>query len=334
MRSGALRVPALLALTLVVGLFLVGSASAASTLDQQQPLINTTLGPGAGLSVSQQPQQTVAQVVTSGIAGLLTEIRLPIECIDTASLTLEINDAEGTPGANTPGPNNLARSTLPGTLFPIPNRPPAFRSVPLAAPPFIPARTTFAFILSASGSGCVLIPGPNLDLSAYPRGDGFYNNAFYPPGSWQPLFGDLAFQTFVDPVCRVPIVVGALRRSAEALISQYGCAVGSVATRFASKPSGTVLSTAPKAGTQLASGAAVNLVLSRGPRPCIVPNVVGKTLRSAASAIAHANCRLGRIRHASSPRVKPGRVIAQSPRPGRRLRPRAPVSVVISRGSR
>jgi PASTA domain len=331
MRSGAIRSLAFLALSLVVALALVGSAPAASTLDQQQPLINTALGPGAGLSVS---QEKVAQVVTSGVAGLLAEVRVPIECIDTATLTLEINDAAGAPGANTPGPNNLARSTLPGTLFSIPNRPPSFRSVPLATPPFIPAQTTFAFILSASGSGCVLIPGPNLDLSAYPRGDGFFNNSFYPPGSWQPLFADLAFQTFVDPVCRVPSVVGALRRSAESLIRRYGCSVGSVGTRFASKPSGTVLSTSPKARTELASGAAVNLVLSRGPRPCVVPNVVGKTLRSAASTIAHANCRLGRIKHALSPRVKPGRVIAQSPPPGRRLRPRAPVNVVISRGSR
>src|SRR4029453_18794069 len=130
--------------------------------------------------------------------------------------------------------------------------------------------------------------------------------------SWQPLFADLAFQTFVDPVCRVPTVFGARRRSAESLIRRYGCSVGSVGTRFASKPSGTVLSTSPKERTELASGAAVNLVLSRGPRPCVVPNVVGKTLRSAASTIAHANCRLGRIKHALSPRVKPGRVIAQS----------------------
>jgi hypothetical protein len=331
MRLGAIRPPAFLALTLVVALVLVGSAPAASTLDQQQPLINTALGPGAGLSVS---QQKVAQVVTSGVAGLLTEVRVPIECPDTALLTVEINDVQGPAGADTPGPNNLARSSLPGTLFPTPNRPPALRPVPLAAPPFIPAQTSFAFILSASGSVCVLIPGPSGAPSAYPRGDGFYNNPGYPPGSWQPLFGDLAFQTFVDPVCRVPSVVGALRPSAESLIRRYGCSLGKVLTRFASKPSGTVLSATPKAGTQLASGSAVNVVVSRGPRPCVVPNVVGKTLRSAASAIAHANCRLGRIKHALSPRVKPGRVVAQSPRPGRRLRPRAPVSVVVSRGSR
>src|SRR4029453_3634704 len=118
MRSGAIRSLAFLALSLVVALALVGSAPAASTLDQQQPLINTALGPGAGLSVS---QEKVAQVVTSGVAGLLAGDRVPIECIGTATLTLEINDAAGAPGANTPGPNNLARSTLPGTLFSIPN---------------------------------------------------------------------------------------------------------------------------------------------------------------------------------------------------------------------
>jgi hypothetical protein len=324
MQSGAIRSPARLALALVVALALVGTARATPALDQQQPVMNTN---GGGLSVS---QQSVAQVVISGVAGLLTEIRVPLECLNTASVTVEINDAQHL----TPGANNLARSTLPGALFPPPNSPPAFRSVPLEAQPFIPAQTTFAFILSATDSGCVLIPGPTNSPSAYPRGDAFFNNLAYPPGSWQPLYGDLAFQTFVDPVCRVPSVDGALRRGAESLIGRYGCTVGRVVVRFASKPPGTVLSTTPTAGTQLASGSAVNLVISRGPRPCVVPNVVGKTLRSAASAISHANCRLGRVKRGFSSRVKPGRVIAQSPRPGQRLRGRAPVNVVISRGSR
>jgi PASTA domain len=323
MRSGAIRSPAFLGLTLVVAFALVGSAQAAPQLDQQQPTIWTN---GGGLGIS---PQTVAQVVTSGVAGFLTEIRVPLECMPTASVTLEINDTQSL----TPGTNNLARSTLPGTLFPPPNNPPAFRSVPLAPPPFIPAQTIFAFILSATGGGCDVAPGPTLTPSAYPRGDAFYNNPAYPPGSWQPLRSDLAFQTFVDPICRVPSVVGALRRGAERLIGRYGCTVGRVVTRFASKLPGTILSTAPAAGTQLTSGSAVNLVVSRGP-PCVVPNVVGKTLRSAASSISHANCRLGRIKHASSPRVKTGRVIAQSPSPGRRLRARALVNVVVSRGSR
>jgi PASTA domain len=323
MRSGAIRWPAFLGITLVVALALVGSARAAPQLDQQQPTIWTN---GGGLSV--RPEQSVAQVVTSGVAGFLTEIRVPLDCIPTSSVTLEINDTQHL----TPGTNNLARSTLPGSLFPPPNNPPAFRSVPLGEPPFIPAQTTFAFILSATGSGCSVAPGPTLTASAYPRGDAFYKTN--PPASWQPLLSDLAFQTFVDPVCRVPSVVGALRRGAESLIGRYGCTVGSVVMRFASKPAGIVLSTTPTAGTQLASGSAVNLVVSRGPRPCVVPNVVGKTLRSATGAISHANCRLGRVKHASSPRVKLGRVIAQSPSPGRRLRARAPVNVVVSRGSR
>jgi hypothetical protein len=322
MRSGAIRSPACLALNLVGALALVGSAAAAPTLDQQQPRVNTT---NVLLAVS---QQRLAQVVTSGVAGLLTEIRVPLECQPTASLVLEINDAQYTPGTT-----NLARSVFPGARFPIVfGGPPDFRPLPLEAPPFIPARTSFAFILSASGD-CSLAPGPTDDPSPYPRGDAFYDNPST-AGTWSTLYGDLAFQTFVDPVCRVPRVVGEPRTSAGPLIRRYGCTVGRVVTRFASKSSGIVLSTTPKAGTQLASGSVVNLVVSRGPRPCVVPNVVGKTLRSAGSAVSHANCRLGRVKRAFSQRVKRGRVIAQSPRPGRRLRARAPVSVVLSRGSR
>jgi beta-lactam-binding protein with PASTA domain len=58
--------------------------------------------------------------------------------------------------------------------------------------------------------------------------------------------------------------------------------------------------------------------------------VRGKLLRSAKSAIAAAHCSLGKVRYARSKRKK-GRVLAQSPPPGRRLRNGAKVSLVVSR---
>jgi plastocyanin len=69
------------------------------------------------------------------------------------------------------------------------------------------------------------------------------------------------------------------------------------------------------------------------PRPpkCVVPNVRGKLLRTAKRAIVKAHCSVGRVRYARSKR-KRGRVLAQSPRPGRRLARGAKVSLVVSRG--
>jgi PASTA domain len=309
-------------------LLLPGSAQAAPVLDQQQTLMDTNIE----LAVGGGSDQKLAQVVTSGVAGLLTEVRLPLACESTASLTLQINDA-----GTAPGGTNLAVSISPGSLYPPFGGPPAFRSLPIGTPPFIPAETPFAFILSASGS-CGLTPGPVGD--SYTRGNAYFDARPNPPGIWVCLCGfantadDLAFQTLVDPVCRVPKVVGQTRTAAELELRRYGCTVGKVEPRFASAPAGTVLNQDPAPDTQLPNGTAVNLVVSLGPRPCIVPRVVGKTLRHARSAILRANCRLGQVKHAYSTRVGPGKVLAQKPHPGARLRPKARVGLVVSRGPR
>gem|GEM_PF-2046813 len=75
------------------------------------------------------------------------------------------------------------------------------------------------------------------------------------------------------------------------------------------------------------------------PRPttqarCAIPNVKGKTLRAARLALTRANCRLGRVTRAYSTRVRLGRIVAQSRRPGVRAPRGTRVNVVVSRGRR
>ena len=65
---------------------------------------------------------------------------------------------------------------------------------------------------------------------------------------------------------------------------------------------------------------------------CRVPNVKGKTLPKARSALGRAGCTLGRVSFANSNRVPKGRVISQSRRPGATLPARSRVNVVVSRG--
>jgi beta-lactam-binding protein with PASTA domain len=67
---------------------------------------------------------------------------------------------------------------------------------------------------------------------------------------------------------------------------------------------------------------------------CAVPSVRGKALRAAKLAIAHADCRVGKIRAAYSKKVKWGRVISQRPEPGMVLRSGVKVNLVVSRGRR
>jgi hypothetical protein len=67
-------------------------------------------------------------------------------------------------------------------------------------------------------------------------------------------------------------------------------------------------------------------------RPCVVPNVVGKTLPAAKTAIKKASCSVGKVTTAASSTVSKGRVISQRPPRGTQLRQHAKVSLVVSRG--
>jgi hypothetical protein len=62
---------------------------------------------------------------------------------------------------------------------------------------------------------------------------------------------------------------------------------------------------------------------------CVVPRVMGFKVRKARTRIRARHCSVGRIRRAHSRRV--GRVIAQSPRPGRRLARGSRVNLVVGR---
>jgi hypothetical protein len=65
---------------------------------------------------------------------------------------------------------------------------------------------------------------------------------------------------------------------------------------------------------------------------CVVPNAKGKTLAAAETAIKADHCSVGRITHATSRTIKTGHVIAQKPKPGKRLPHGANVSLTISKG--
>jgi hypothetical protein len=64
---------------------------------------------------------------------------------------------------------------------------------------------------------------------------------------------------------------------------------------------------------------------------CFVPNVRGKRLAAAKLALARSHCGTGRVTRVASSRAKKGRVVAQSKRPGRRLRAGTKVDLVVGR---
>jgi hypothetical protein len=81
------------------------------------------------------------------------------------------------------------------------------------------------------------------------------------------------------------------------------------------------------------SNEVVQAVARPGPRPCAVPNVVGKTLARARAAIATSHCRTGKIARTSS-KARKGQVLSQSPTAGQILNRDTRVRLTVSRGRR
>jgi thermitase len=66
--------------------------------------------------------------------------------------------------------------------------------------------------------------------------------------------------------------------------------------------------------------------------PCLVPNVVGKKLGKARTTIKNRHCKLGRVAYVKSTKKKRGKVVRESPAPGKRLGYKAKVRLWIGRG--
>ena len=131
----------------------------------------------------------------------------------------------------------------------------------------------------------------------------------------------------------VPNVVGRTQTEAQATITSVGLAVGAITQEHSpSIPVGSVIRQDPAAGTEVASGTAVDLVISLGPRLVATPNVVGMTQEAAEAAIVADGLSVGMVSDGFSASVPPGDVIEQVPEAGREVAEGTPVHLMISLG--
>jgi subtilisin family serine protease len=68
------------------------------------------------------------------------------------------------------------------------------------------------------------------------------------------------------------------------------------------------------------------------PPKCLVPNVLGKTLRKAKARIEARHCRVGKVTRTTSSKRRKGRVLREKPKAGKRLTSGAKVNLTIGRG--
>jgi protein MpaA len=67
---------------------------------------------------------------------------------------------------------------------------------------------------------------------------------------------------------------------------------------------------------------------------CVVPDVTGEALQAAERAVETGNCRVGKVTHVFTGKVRKGYVIAQRPKAHSRLESGAEVALIVSEGTR
>lgn len=132
----------------------------------------------------------------------------------------------------------------------------------------------------------------------------------------------------------VPDLSGMTQAQAQAAITAAGLVVGTISQQFSTTvPAGSVISQEPPAGEQVASGTAVNLVVSQGATLVPVPNVAGATQASAQSAVMASGLTIGTITQQYSTSVPAGSVVSQNPLAGTQVPVGTAVHLVISQGT-
>jgi len=196
---------------------LAARGSSPATIDQQQPTIDISVG---GNVVGGFYEQKLAQIVTAGRTGLLTEIRLPIACESSATVSLQIQGVTGgKPNGTILGSQTYAGADFP-SFFPSPGVV-SLRSMQLSTPVQLAAGQQFAIVLDADGpgpfDGCGTFQGPAGD--SYSGGNLYFDSRPNAVGVWVCVceFGtsarwDMPFATLMTELAdgTPPVIVSTL----------------------------------------------------------------------------------------------------------------------------
>jgi hypothetical protein len=120
-----------------------------------------------------------------------------------------------------------------------------------------------------------------------------------------------------------------LSRSAVAAKVKQSDLVATYSTRYSSRARGTAIAQTPAPGRRVAGGAAILVVLSKGPKPVQVPLVVGQDSFAAQSALSGDHLRSSLV-PVPAPGQRPGTVVRQSLPGGSVAPPRTNVTLSVA----
>lgn len=142
----------------------------------------------------------------------------------------------------------------------------------------------------------------------------------------------MAFNSGAIVPTGVPKVIGKTTDAAEQSLVEAGYTLGEVTEEFSAEVvSGRVISQDPSAGTKADKGTAVNLVVSKGPEKCTVPDLKNLTTEEAETALADAHLK-GRQGNAAYSDTDKGKVFKQDTEAGKTVDKDSVITYYISLG--
>lgn len=153
-------------------------------------------------------------------------------------------------------------------------------------------------------------------------------------GALAPPATPVSFVISLGPVMvTVPTVTGLPSADGQAALAATGLVVGAVTSQnHPTVPAGAIALQNPAASVSVPLGSPVSLVVSLGPTPVLVPNLLGQSQAAASATLVGATLTVGSVTEANSPSVPVGNVMGQNPLAGSTVLPGAPVSLVVSKG--
>ena len=133
------------------------------------------------------------------------------------------------------------------------------------------------------------------------------------------------------PKIPVPDVARLDASLAQSMVAAAGLVVSQVESVQADAPSGLAMMTRPPAGTALAPGAGLTIVVSRGAPTIPVPDLLGMASADARTRLETEGLQLGTVTRRRTTEGSPGTVVAQSPAAGTLAAPGTVVDIVVAR---
>jgi beta-lactam-binding protein with PASTA domain/tRNA A-37 threonylcarbamoyl transferase component Bud32 len=129
---------------------------------------------------------------------------------------------------------------------------------------------------------------------------------------------------------QVPSVIGEQQDAADTQIRDAGL-IPNFESRDSDAPAGQVIAQDPAAGSTVKKHTAVTIVVSNGPAPASVPNVVGESLDAAKADLKSARLSVRVVKQATTDANEDGQVLNQAPPAGTRLSPGEFVTIFVGK---